>query len=105
MDESGALSALSALANKNRLDVVRHLVKAGPDGLAAGEIAKAIGASPSQTSFHLSALQDGRLITVERQARRMVYRTNFGTFAALVGFIMEDCCGGGAFDAGCCPPD
>ena len=102
MNEVDALASLSALANKSRLAVVRELVKAGQKGMSAGDIAIAIGASPSQTSFHLSALSDGGLVTSERDTRRIIYRTNFETFAALVGYLFEDCCGGDARVKACC---
>ena len=69
MNEQDALSAFSALSNPSRLTVVRLLVKAGPDGMPAGDIAEALSASPSQTSFHLSALSESGLIVSQRQAR------------------------------------
>ncbi len=102
MNEDQALKALAALANASRLAVLRRLIKAGPEGMKAGDIAKAIDASPSQTSFHLAALSDGGLVTATRDARHIIYRTNFDTFAGLVGFILEDCCGDDARVKRCC---
>ncbi|HVY00248.1 MAG TPA: transcriptional regulator, partial [Pseudorhodoplanes sp.] len=46
MEKSDAVAALAALAQDNRLDIFRVLVEAGPDGLAAGEIASALGLAP-----------------------------------------------------------
>ena len=44
MDKSDAIEALHALAQDTRLDVFRLLVKQGADGMAAGDIAEALGA-------------------------------------------------------------
>ena len=102
MNEKDALSAFSALSNPSRLNVVRLLVKASPDGMPAGEIAEALSASPSQTSFHLSALSESGLIASQRQARHMIYRVNFDAFRGLVGFLLEDCCKGAVRPGDCC---
>ena len=43
MNEPQALAAFAALSQDTRLRVVRLLVKAGPDGMAAGVIGDALG--------------------------------------------------------------
>lgn len=50
MDERQALNAFAAMAQEHRLRIVRHLVTAGPDGLAAGVLATAVGVSTSNIS-------------------------------------------------------
>ncbi len=102
MNQDEALAALSAMANESRLTVLKALVQAGPDGLSAGGIADVLGASPSQTSFHLSALTEAGLIQAERQSRHIIYRSNFATLGQLVAFILEDCCGGSPVARACC---
>lgn len=94
MNEDDALKALSSLAHPSRLKVVRELVRAGADGLTAGDLARALDASPSQTSFHLSSLAESGLVTTQRQSRHIIYRSNFATFQQLIAFLLEDCCGG-----------
>ena len=44
MESISAVAALSALAHEARLNVFRLLVRAGSEGIAAGDIARAIGA-------------------------------------------------------------
>ncbi|MEM1066074.1 MAG: helix-turn-helix transcriptional regulator [Pseudomonadota bacterium] len=102
MDDPDALTALSALANPARLSAIRALVRAGPTGLSAGAIAKAIGASPSQASFHLSALYDAGLVTSERQAREIRYRVAFARIGALIDYLLNDCCAGDPAVVACC---
>jgi ArsR family transcriptional regulator len=44
VETKDAITALSALAHDGRMAVFRLLVRAGPQGLSAGEIAEATGA-------------------------------------------------------------
>ena len=69
----------------------------------AGDVATALGASPSRMSFHLSALQEAGIVTSERQSRQIVYRVNFDTIGGLMRFLLEDCCKGQASLRSCCP--
>ena len=72
MKTNDAVRSLSALAQETRLAIFRRLVEAGPTGLAAGEIAAAVGASPTNLSFHLKELAHAGLV-VSRQAGRYVF--------------------------------
>ena len=92
-----ALSALSALAQEHRLEVFRLLVQAGPDGLAAGDIAQKLDIPSSSLSFHLSHLKQGGIVAVERQGRSLVYRADFPAMNGLMSYLLENCCEG----AGC----
>ena len=103
MEEEQVLTAFSALSNRTRLQVLRHLVEAGPEGRMAGDVATALGASPSRMSFHLSAVQEAGIVTSERQSRQVVYRVNFDTIGGLMRFLLEDCCKGQASLRSCCP--
>lgn len=94
MDERQALSSFSALAQETRLRIVRALVVAGPDGLAAGKIAERMGVSATNVSFHLKELERSGLINQQRVSRSIIYRASFETLAELVTFLMEDCCAG-----------
>src|SRR3954462_8786348 len=89
-----AVDALSALAHGSRLAVFRLLVRAGPDGMAAGEIAREIGALPNTLSSHLTILAHAGLIQSRRDGRSIVYSADFEQMRALLGFLIADCCGG-----------
>ena len=84
MDQSKALAALSALANETRIELVRALIAGGPDGLAAGEIARRLGVSPSRLSFHLAALEQAGLITSRRASRHVFYTADAGGIGGLI---------------------
>lgn len=94
MDDRQALASFAALSQETRLSIVRTLVVAGPEGLAAGAIAERMGVSPSNVSFHLKELERSGLIAQRRESRSIVYSASYDTLADLVTFLMEDCCAG-----------
>lgn len=94
MESETVVRALSALAQEHRLALFRLLVQAGPDGLAAGAIAEALGVPASSLSFHLAQLTTAGLIAQRRDGRSLIYSADYGAMNALLGFLMENCCGG-----------
>ena len=100
MEKTDIIAALAALAQDNRLDVFRLLVRAGPQGLAAGEVAKRLKLPPNTLSFHFDRLRQAGLVTVRRESRSMIYTAQFDTMNALVDFLTENCCAGVAEDCG-----
>ncbi|OYY91493.1 MAG: transcriptional regulator [Sphingomonas sp. 28-66-16] len=93
------IAALGALAQPHRLAAYRALVEAGPDGLAAGDLATRLGVPASSLSFHLGLLERSTLIVRRRAGRSLIYSADFGAMTALIGYLTENCCGG----AGCTP--
>lgn len=94
MEMDTAISALSALANRDRLRLFRLLVQTGHDGMAAGLIAETLGMPNSSLSFHLAQLHKSGLITSERRHRLLIYRANYATMNGLVDYLTENCCSG-----------
>ena len=94
MDERQALRAFAALSQATRLRVLRHLVVAGPDGLAAGVIAERVGVSASNVSFHLKELEHAGLLAARRDGRSIIYCADYASVAELIRFLLEDCCSG-----------
>ena len=102
MNEESAVNAFAALSNKSRLRVLKALVEAGPEGMTAGEIARAIDASPSRTSFHLTAMAENGLISSQRQSRQIIYQVRFETVGELVQYLLFDCCRNNSIVRSCC---
>jgi DNA-binding transcriptional ArsR family regulator len=95
MDEKQALAAFAALSQETRLRIVRRLVAAGPEGLAAGAIGEAMdGASSSRMSFHLTHLEHAGLVSSRREGRSIIYSAAYPALSGLVEFLMRDCCQG-----------
>lgn len=94
MNEAEAVRALSALAHPHRLAVFRALMRAGSNGLSAGELA-AVAAIPSSTlTFHTKELERAGLIDTRREGRFMRSALNVPVMRDLLSFLTEDCCGG-----------
>jgi DNA-binding transcriptional ArsR family regulator len=94
MDSTRAVTALGALAHDHRLAVFRLLVQTGESGVAAGAIADALGMPNSSLSFHLAQLHRAGLIKQERRHRSLIYSADYAAMNGLVGYLMENCCGG-----------
>jgi len=94
MDSENAILALAALAQPTRLDVFRLLVRHEPEGLAAGDIAKALAVPQNTMSSHLSILSRAGLVSARRFSRSIVYRADLTRLQAVVLFMLKDCCDG-----------
>jgi DNA-binding transcriptional ArsR family regulator len=96
MEDTEVVRSLAALAQPHRLKVFRALVVAGPGGMTPGVMSEGSGIPPATLSFHLKELANAGLVTQERQGRSLVYRASFGHMTALLGYLTENCCQGGA---------
>ena len=94
MESEKAILALAALAQSTRLDVFRLLTKHEPEGLAAGDIAKALAVPQNTMSSHLAVLSRAGLVSAERRSRSIIYRADLAAFQAVALFLLQDCCGG-----------
>jgi ArsR family transcriptional regulator len=112
MDITVALAGLSALAHDGRLSIFRLLVKAGPVGVAAGDIARKLATQPNTLSAQLLVLSNAGLVRARRQGRSIIYTVDFAAMSDLLLFLTKDCCGGRAEICAplaqtvnaCCPP-
>ena len=94
MKKTSATAVFESLASGIRLDVYRLLVRTGTRGLVAGEIAAALDIPPTNLSFHLKALAQARLVTVEQEGRFQRYRANMPLMLDLIGYLTAECCAG-----------
>ncbi|MFD1189979.1 ArsR/SmtB family transcription factor [Phenylobacterium conjunctum] len=94
MEIKTAVASLAALALEGRLSIFRLLVQAGPEGLPAGEIARRLESLPNTLSANLNVLSNAGLVASRRDGRSIIYTANYEAMRDLLGFLMEDCCGG-----------
>ena len=99
MDKLSAATVFESLASGIRLDVYRLLVRKGPEGMVAGEIAGTLDIPSTNLSFHLKALTQARLVTVEQEGRFQRYRANMPLMLDLIAYLTAECCAG---DSGQC---
>lgn len=89
-----ALECFNALSQETRLDVFRLLIKAGEQGMQAGEIADKLDVRQNTMSSNLAILARTNLITSKREGRAIRYHANYSQIRSLLSFLMKDCCGG-----------
>jgi DNA-binding transcriptional ArsR family regulator len=94
MESEDAIVALAALAQPTRLEVFRLLVKHEPEGLAAGDIARALAVPQNTMSSHLAVLSRAELVSAQRFSRSIIYRADLTRFQAVMLFMLRDCCDG-----------
>lgn len=94
METQNAVGALGALAHPSRLEVFRLLVQAGPQGMAAGEIARTTGSLANTLSTNLNILAAAGLVASRREGRSIIYTAGYDRMRELLAFLMEDCCAG-----------
>ncbi len=112
MDTNGATAGFAALAQPTRLAAFRLLLEAGPAGMAAGAVAEALAVPHNTLSTHLAILERARLVSCVRAGRSQIYSPNLDGIGELIGFLVQDCCGGrpelcapiAALATACCAP-
>lgn len=92
MDIQQATVLFDALSQETRLGAFRLLVKAGPDGLAAGILSASLGTPHNTMSFHLNHLSNAGIISSRKNGRSIIYTANFDVTRDLIGFMVKDCC-------------
>ncbi|URD49031.1 helix-turn-helix transcriptional regulator [Chroococcidiopsis sp. CCNUC1] len=92
MQSEIVIEALLALAQETRLAAYRLLVRAGSQGLPAGEIASALSVNPSTMSRHLAQLERAKLLHSWRIQRQVFYAIDWDGTGQLLKFLTEDCC-------------
>ena len=94
MESEETILALAALAQPTRLEAFRLLVRHEPNGLAAGDIARALAVPQNTMSSHLAVLSRAGLISAERFSRSIVYRAELSHLRSVMLFMLRDCCDG-----------
>ncbi len=105
MKISQATTALAALSQESRLRVFRLLVKTGPNGLPAGQIAAKLKIPAATLSFHVKELSNAGLIDSRKEGRSVIYSMDVRGIKGLMEFLLKDCCQGNPAlcgDMDCC---
>jgi DNA-binding transcriptional ArsR family regulator len=74
--------------------VFRLLIEAGDTGLVAGDIAEKLDVKQNTLSANLSVLLNAGLVRNQREGRTIRYFADTGGLQGLLGYLLEDCCGG-----------
>ncbi len=92
MEHTHAARCLEKLGNATRLEIFRLLVRAGPAGLAVGEIQEHLDIPGSTLSHHISHLVNAGLVHQQREGRVLRCTPNFTLVNEVIGFLTEECC-------------
>jgi len=82
----------AALGTEARLQILRLLLSAHPDGMVVGEIQEETGMPGSTLSHHLDKLKNEELVAVAREGTFLRYRANTQALEQLLGFLYAECC-------------
>ena len=94
MEHRQAARCLEKLGNATRLEIFRLLVRAGPAGLAVGEIQEHLEIPGPTLSHHVSHLVNVGLVNQERQGRVLRCTPSLTLIDEVIRFLTEECCAG-----------
>ena len=88
-----AAVAFAALGSPQRLQVLRMLVRAGPEGLRVDALVDRTAIPASTLSHHLKTLTHAGLIRQERRGREIIcVGAAFDLVDRLSTFLVQECC-------------
>ncbi|NBD95315.1 MAG: metalloregulator ArsR/SmtB family transcription factor [Gammaproteobacteria bacterium] len=82
----------AALGQGARLEVMRLLLSAYPDAVAAGEIQEKLGVPASTLSHHLHRLREVGLVASVRESQWIRYAARADSLQSLLDFLYSECC-------------
>ncbi|MEM8632975.1 MAG: metalloregulator ArsR/SmtB family transcription factor [Pseudomonadota bacterium] len=86
-------SAFAALGSEQRLAVLRTLVRAGPEGLAIGEVGERSGVTGSTLTHHMRILTQAGLVRQSKQGRSILcFAADYPEMETLSRFLLRECC-------------
>jgi DNA-binding transcriptional ArsR family regulator len=94
MQPDFAVDALAILADPTRLELYRVLVRRGPLGTSADNIASTLDLAPSALAAPMALLERAELATSWRNGEKVFYAVNVEGVRRLLAFLTADCCDG-----------
>ena len=82
----------AAMGAEQRLQVMRLLLSAHPEGMVVGDILAELKIAPSTLSHHLEKLRHEGLVEVRRDAKFLWYSANTQALRDLIAFLYAECC-------------
>src|SRR5215471_11737858 len=82
----------AALGTEPRLQIIRLLLSAHPDGMTVGEVQAELGIPNSTLSHHLDKLKNEELVKVEREGTFLRYTASTDALQELLSFLYSECC-------------
>lgn len=93
LDLTRAASTFAALGSEQRLEVLRVLVRAGPEGLAIGELGARSGVTGSTLTHHMRILAAADLVKQIKDGRRIIcIGAAYDRMQVLSEYLLQECC-------------
>jgi ArsR family transcriptional regulator, arsenate/arsenite/antimonite-responsive transcriptional repressor len=89
---AGYADMFAAMGAEQRLQIMRLLLSAHPEGLVVGDILAELHIAPSTLSHHLEKLKHEGLVNVRRVAKFLWYSANTEALQDLISFLYSECC-------------
>ena len=82
----------AAMGAEQRLQIMRLLLSAHPNGMVVGDVLSELKIAPSTLSHHLEKLKHEGLVSVRRDAKFLWYSASTDALQDLIGFLFSECC-------------
>jgi ArsR family transcriptional regulator, arsenate/arsenite/antimonite-responsive transcriptional repressor len=82
----------AALGAEPRLQILRLLLAAHPNGLVVSEVQEEMEIPGSTLSHHLEKLKQVGLVTVRREGTYLWYAAQTDALREVLNFLYEECC-------------
>jgi len=92
MQVETAAERLAELGHTTRLEIFRHLVKYGKQGVPVGDIQSALGVPGSTLTHHISRLVAVGLVVQRREGRTLYCVSQNSELDKLIEFLKDQCC-------------
>lgn len=87
-----AAGVFAVLGSEVRLAILRHLVRAGPEGLTVGALQERLDLAASTLSHHLKAMSQAGVLVQRRSGRVLNCHADFALLGDLAAFLLSECC-------------
>ena len=88
-----AASKFAALGSEQRLQVLRIMVRAGPEGLSIGDLGERAGITGSTLTHHLKILAAAGLVSQQKRGRSTICAgADYAEVQALSEYLLRQCC-------------
>lgn len=92
MNIENAARGFAELGHPIRLQILRELVQAGPEGLPVNTLKEALDCPGSTLSHHLSRLCSVNLVRQVRVSRELRCHIDFEALQTFIDFLYQECC-------------
>jgi len=92
--DSELATLFDAFAHPSRIGILRAMLPHAQSGITFGDLAKALGLSPSTLTHHLREMAEAGVIKRQMAGRSTVLRLNTETLTSAITELTQLCCCG-----------